>query len=340
VVWERGDLVGGLAYARRARALLDPLVAATPNDVDLRIQLSSATDRLGQISLEAGEIARALEYHRADLRQLEAAPEADLRRPTVRQAISVAYGHLADAQSEAADLTGALSSHGRSLALRLGLAREFPDNATYAENVATARYYMATVLGNLGRWQEALAMHREALARDPGSAFICRIGEALSHLGRHQEALGYYREALRRHHTQLRADTANLLRRLAVAEDDGRVCKTLAILGRDDAAAACRETSRSIGAISVEPEHAFPRAFLAAVWTTLGEAYETMAARATGSPGERQGYRAAALTMHRRSLEIWTDLQARDAVSPVDTARVGAARLAVVRLEHVLAAAQ
>jgi eukaryotic-like serine/threonine-protein kinase len=340
VVWERGDLVGGLAYARRARALLEPLVAAAPNDVDLRIQLSSATDRLGQISLEAGEIARALEYHRADLRQLETAPEADLRRPAVRQAISVAYGHLADAQSEAADLAGALSSHRRSLALRLGLAREFPDNATYADNVATARYYIATVLGNLGRWEEALAMHREALARDPGSAFICRIGEALSHLGRHQEALGYYREALRRHHTQLRADTANLLRRLAVAEDDGRVCKTLAILRRDDAAAACRETSRSIGAISVEPEHAFPRAFLAAVWTTLGEAYETMAARATGSPEERQGYRAAALTMHRRSLEIWTDLQARDAVSPVDTARVGAARLAVVRLEGVLGASE
>jgi eukaryotic-like serine/threonine-protein kinase len=336
VVWERGDLVGGLAYARRARALLEPLVATGPNDLEVRLQLSSATDRLGQISLEAGEIARSLEYHRADLRQLEAAPETDLRRPAVRQAISVAYGHLADAQSEAADLPGALASQRRSLALRLGLAHEFPDNATYADNVATARYYTATVLGNLGRWEEALAMHREALAQNPGSPFICRIGEALSHLGRHEEALGYYREALRRHHAELRADTANLVRRLAVAEDDGRVCKTLAILRRDDAAAACRQTSRSIQAIAVEPEHAWPRAFLAAVWTTLGEAYETLAGRATTSAEERQAYRAEALTMHRRSLEIWTDLAARNAVSPVDTARVGAAQLAVARLQRIL----
>jgi non-specific serine/threonine protein kinase/serine/threonine-protein kinase len=340
VVWERGDPAGGLVHARHARALLEPLVAATPNDPGLRLQLSAATDQLGQISLEQGEIAQALEYHRADLRQLEAAPEADLRRPDVRHAISVAYGHLADAQSESADLEGALASHRRSLALRQGLVREFPDNVTYANNLATAQYYLATVLGSLGRWEEALALHREVLARAPGSAFVCRIGEALSHLGRHEEALGYYREALRRHHAELRADTANLVRRLAVAEDDGRVCQTLAILGRREAATACRQTSRSIAAIAIEPDHAFPRAFLAAVWTSLGEGYETLAARGPGSAAERRDYRVAALAMHRHSLEIWTDLKARNAVSPVDTGRVGSARQAVARLQRILGTAE
>ena len=144
MVWERGNLAEGLAQAQRARALLEPLIAAAPHDTDLRLQLSTATDRLGQISLEQGEIDRALAYHRADLRQLEAAPEAAKQRPDVRQTISVSYGHLADAQSEAGDLTGALESHRRSLALRQGLATEFPDNATYADNVATAQYYLAT----------------------------------------------------------------------------------------------------------------------------------------------------------------------------------------------------
>jgi len=340
VVWERGDLAGGLGYAQRARTLLEPLIVAAPNDADLRLQLSSATDRLGQISLELGEIARALAYHRADLRQLEAAPEADLRRPAVRQAISVAYGHLADAQSEAADLSGALDSHRRSLALRLELAREFPDNVTYADNVSTAQYYMATVLGNLGRWDEALALHREVLSHHPGNAFVCRIGESLSHLGRHEEALGYYREALRRHHAELRADTANLVRRLAVAEDDGRVCKTLAILGRSEAAATCGQASRSIEAITVEPDYAFPRAFLAAVWTTLGEAYEVLAARSASSPAQRREYQAAGLALHRRSLDIWTDLEGRGVVSPVDTVRVGAARLAVARLQGIVGPAE
>ena len=35
VVWGRGDVAGGLANARRARALLDPLVAAAPTNTDL-----------------------------------------------------------------------------------------------------------------------------------------------------------------------------------------------------------------------------------------------------------------------------------------------------------------
>ncbi|HET7423268.1 MAG TPA: serine/threonine-protein kinase, partial [Gemmatimonadales bacterium] len=279
VVWERGNLPEGLAYAQRARALLEPLVAATPHDTDLRLQLSTAIDRLGQISLEQGEIARALEYHRADLRQLEAAPEEARQRPRVRYTISVTYGHLADAQSESGDLLGALESQRRSLALREALAREFPDNATYDENASTAKYYLATVLGNLGRWKEALTLQRELVARDPKSPFVCRVGEALSHLGRHEEALGYFRLALQRHHAQLRADTANLVRRLAVAEDDGRVCKTLATLGRADAPTSCREASQSVLQITVDSSYAFPRAFLAAVWTNLGEGYETLAAR-------------------------------------------------------------
>jgi len=333
VVWERGNLGEGLAHAQHARALLEPLVAAAPHDTDLRLQLSTATDRLGQISLEQGEISRSLEYHRSDLRQLEAAPEGAKQRPAMRHSISVAYGHLADAQSEAGDFTGALESHRRSLALRQGLAQEFPDNATYADNVATAQYYLATVLGHLGRWNEALRLQRELVARNPKTPFVCRIGEALGHLGRHAEALGYYRLALERHHAELRADTANLLRRLAVAEDDGRVCKTLATLGRPDAPTACGQASQSIAKIVVDSNYAFPRALLASVWTDLGQGYETLAGRRAPPAPERGDYRTAALAMHRRSLEIWTDLQARGVLSPVDTPRVSAAHRAVLRTE-------
>ena len=86
VVWGRGDVAGGLANARRARALLDPLVAAAPTDTDLRLQLSAANNLLGQIFLEE-KIAESLEYHSADLEQFEAAPESERRLPAVRHAI-------------------------------------------------------------------------------------------------------------------------------------------------------------------------------------------------------------------------------------------------------------
>jgi non-specific serine/threonine protein kinase/serine/threonine-protein kinase len=339
LVWSRGDLDGGLAHARRARALLDPLVAAAPTDTDLRLELSAANNLLGQISLEEGKIAESLDYHRTDLRQFEAAPEAELRRPAVRHAVSVTYGYLADAQVESGDLTGALDSHRRSRALRQELTAEFPDNATYAELASSARYYEASVLSRLGRWEETLALHREALAEDSTGAFtLCRIGEALGALGRHEEALPYLRRAVQRHERDLRADTLSLFSRLAVVEDLGRVCKTLAHLGRPDAPSACGRTAAFATAIAVEPGHAFPRAFLAAVWSDLGDAYESMAARRGSAPAERREYRLAAREQHRKSHEIWSDLSARGLVSPVDTGRVSASARALERAERLASA--
>ena len=148
VVWGRGDVAGGLAHARRARALLDPLVAAAPTDTDLRLQLSAANNLLGQIFLEEGKIAESLEYHSADLKQFEAAPESERRLPAVRHAISVTYGYLADAQVESGDLAGALESHRRSRALRRRAQRRVPGQRDVCASCGpSARYYEATVLG-------------------------------------------------------------------------------------------------------------------------------------------------------------------------------------------------
>ena len=339
VVWGRGDLAGGLAHARRARALLDPLVASAPTDTDLRLQLSATNNLLGQISLEEGKIAQSHAYHRADLEQFEAAPEAERLRPAVRHAMSVTYAYLADAQVESGDLAGALESHRRSRALRRELSAEFPDNATYAELASSARYYEATVLGRMGRWEEALVLHREGFAEDTTGSFQCRLGEALAALGRHEEALGYFTRAVRGHQRELRADTASLFNRLAVVEDLGRICKTLAVLGRPDASAACTRSTTFADAISVKPSHAFPRAFLAATWTDVGTAYETLAGRPATSAADRRQYLLAAREQHRKSHEIWSDLNARGLVSPVDTARVSAAADAVARADRLAIAA-
>ena len=332
MVWERGDLSAGLAHARRARSLLEPLVASAPGNTDQRLRLHAAYDLLGQMSLEAGEIGQALEFHRADLRELERTPAAERRRPGVRWAISVIYGHLADAQVEAADLPGALASHRESLALRQGLVAEFPDNAEYDRLVGSARYYLANVLGRMGRWGEALELFRNILAAEPNSGMNhFRVGEALGNLGRHHEALEHFRRALGLHTKDLRADPGNLLHRLTIAGDRCWSCKTLTALARPEAPSACAETASFVEETSVEPDHAFPRAYFAAIWFDLGEAYDRMAARPATPAGQRQAHRVAALNMYRRSNEIWSDLARRKLVSPTDTFRVSAAARAVER---------
>jgi hypothetical protein len=187
----------------------------------------------------------------------------------------------------------------------------------------------------LGRWEEALVLHRESFAEDTTGSFQCQLGEALAALGRHEEALGYFTRAVRGHQRELRADTASLFNRLAVVEDLGRICKTLAVLGRPDASAACARATAFAEAISVEPSHAWPRAFLAATGTDVGTAYETLAGRPATSAADRREYRLAARKQHRKSHEIWSDLSARGLVSPVDTGRVSAAARALARAERL-----
>jgi len=336
-IWERGDLAAGLALARRARELLEPLVASSPGDTGLRLQLHAAYDYLGQMSLEAGEIGQALELHRTDLRELERTPAAQRHRPELRRAISVTYGHLADAQVEADDLPGALASHQQSLALREGLVAEFPDNAEYDRLAGSARYYIGTVLGRMDRWQEALGVFQKIVAAAPNSGMNqFRVGEALGRLGRHREALEYFRRGLRFHTEDLRRDPTNLLPRLAIAGDQGWICKSLAALASAEAPAACAATAAFVDSTRVEPDHAFPRAYFAAIWFDLGEAYDTLAARGAMPAAARRADQEAALAMYRRSSEIWSDLAARRLVSPTDTVRVGAAARAVARAEAAL----
>ena len=341
MVWERGDLTAGLAHARRARSLLEPLVASSPDDTDQRLRLHAAYDLLGQMSLEAGEIGQALEFHHADLRELERTRAAERRRPDVRRAISASYGHLADAQVEAADLPGALASHHKSLALREGLLAEFPDNAEYDRQVGSSRYYLADVLGRLGRWEEALELYRTNLAAEPNSGFNqFRVGEALGNLGRHREALEHFQRALGFHTKDLRTDPGSLFNRLAIAGDRSWICKTLTALARPEAASACAETASFVEKTPVEPDHAFPRAYFADIWFNLGAAYDSMAARSATPAGQRRAHRMAALNMYRRSSELWSDLATRKLVSPTDTFRVGAAARAVERAKAAVGSGQ
>ncbi len=337
VVWGRGDLATGLAHARRARSMLEPLVAAAPADTEQRLQLHSAYDLLGQISLEAGEISQAMEFHREDLSRLQSTPAAERQRPDLRHAISVTYGHLADAQVEANDLPGALESHRASLALREALAAQFPDNAEYERTAGSARYYMATVLGRMGRWQEMLAIFEAFLAVEPNSGFNqLRAGEALAQLGRHTEALGRLRRALELHTAEFKADSGSLFNRLTLAADHAAICKTLAALARPEAVAACARTASFIAATPVEPTHAFPRAHFAAIWSDLGDAYDALAAAPTTPGADRRAHRVRAREMYGRSVEIWTDLTARKLVSLVDTFRLGAATRALNRTDAAL----
>jgi tetratricopeptide (TPR) repeat protein len=95
-----------------------------------------------------------------------------------------AYNSLAGIKEERRDLEGAEAMYRRALELN--------------PNYATAyNWYGFLLRGYLGRYDEALALHRKAAELDPLSAsIIAEVGADLECLGRFDEALARYRRAL------------------------------------------------------------------------------------------------------------------------------------------------
>jgi tetratricopeptide (TPR) repeat protein len=95
-----------------------------------------------------------------------------------------AYNSLAGIKEERRDYEGAEAMYRRALELN--------------PNYATAYYWYGFLLRNfLGRYEEALALHRKAAELDPLSAgIIDEVGADLESLGRFDEALARYQRAL------------------------------------------------------------------------------------------------------------------------------------------------
>ncbi|HSQ31814.1 MAG TPA: hypothetical protein VLN49_18275 [Gemmatimonadaceae bacterium] len=310
--------------------MLAPLVAAAPDDLELRLALGNALDLMGQIALDMGDARASERFLRDDLATLEAAPEGERQRPELRRSVSTAWGHLGDALDDRGDLAGALASHRRSRTIRQALASEFPDNADYARIVSSARYYEALVLSEMGRWAEALPLFRANVRDDPAGFSVLRMGDALEALGRPAEALAQHRRVFRQHDAELQADSANLYKKLAVAEDRSKVCLMLARLREPAAAATCAQTEAFVAATPIEASNAFPRAIFARAWFRLGSAHELMATGHSSSASAT--HRLAARDMYRRSDEIWRDLGSRGLLSRNDAAQPDSVARALARV--------
>lgn len=329
LLWERGDPVGGAREAMRARTVLAPLVANTPGDLAVRLSLGSTLDLLGQIALDQGDARRSERQLREALATLGGAPDSLRARPALRRAVSSAWGHLGDALDDAGDLAGALAAHRQARTIREALSREFPDNADYERIVATSRYYEALVLTEMGRWREALPLFEANVALDPAPFSVLRVGDVLEALGRAREALVRYRDAVGRLEGELKGDSANLYKKLAVAEGRSKLCRTLAVLRDAGAGATCAQAAALLAATPIEPSNAFPRAVFARAWFRVGLAHEAMA---SGPPSVRAAHRAEARAMFQRSDEIWRDLQGKRLVSRNDAAQPDSVAAALARL--------
>ncbi|MFT3791574.1 MAG: protein kinase [Rudaea sp.] len=155
-----GDQKGGLRNLDKAVALLDPLVAAAPDDGEARQTLADALRVRSQIRPEPraalADIRRAL-----DVRQAHAGDEAALDAGELA-ARGTAYGLLGDYEALLPDNAAALAAYRAGLALQQKALQRRPGDAALTRGAAVTTMHIADVEAGSDTWQ-ALADVRTAM---------------------------------------------------------------------------------------------------------------------------------------------------------------------------------
>lgn len=206
-------LAGGLREARRvleaALKLREEAWQAEPGAADLKRYLSVALERRGELALDEGSFKRAIEDFerciklRQELVSEQAVFESSLAmipaedrawvvpRPAPMRDLAVAFGHLARAHLERADLPAASQALREALRHADRVAQADEQNVEWQRDLAVLRARQADIAALSGqteearRWREgSLEDRRRLLARDAGSPRLRRdVGVALVALG-------------------------------------------------------------------------------------------------------------------------------------------------------------
>jgi tetratricopeptide (TPR) repeat protein len=158
---------------------------------DATFQIGTSYRQMGQILVNAGRSALALEPCRKAIEHLERAPGE-----AARENLSAALGDLANALRMLGRLPEALETAERGLAINLELGRD--------RNAAAGHGQCAKILRSQGRYGEAEARYQEAqrLAEQVGDlelqgTFLQHRGTLNREQGRHDQAVELYRNAIR-----------------------------------------------------------------------------------------------------------------------------------------------
>jgi serine/threonine protein kinase/tetratricopeptide (TPR) repeat protein len=154
---QRTRLKDAQASAQAARLILEPLVLAHPDSVDIRQQLSRTYRRLGLINQRQGAQDRALELY---AKQVDTIGELVRLRPT-RNAFKldqvIALSELASAQSRLGRSVEGLANLQKASDVATALVRENPTNTIYKRNLHILSLRRSFALYALGRVRDSLA---------------------------------------------------------------------------------------------------------------------------------------------------------------------------------------
>lgn len=332
------DAARGMESLNRSLAMLTELAAERPSDVETHRELAEAYNDVG-MGLEAqGDMMGALESHRRALALREEFAKTEPEHRQFRRDLSVTYENMGRALFLSDDVRGALESNGRALELREALLREDPANAEYRRLLAISyqnngdyRAWLEDTFGALESFRKKLSIDEQLLAADPANARARddlgyssqRIGDLLYESGDYPASLPHYRKAVEMREKSALAAPGDLLPRIVLSVARAALGRAHARSGGyAQAREACSQSLAILRETADVAANAEQNRLRILAYTTLGEAYATLAADRRSPPDATKAHWRAARDMYRHALEIMKDLQERGVLDAGETTEI------------------
>jgi serine/threonine protein kinase/tetratricopeptide (TPR) repeat protein len=348
-----GDTPGALASYRKALAIQESLLKDDPANSALQWELFFTYSRIGYSLQAESDFPGAL----ANLRKaLEIAKRSagSTRDPTLSDRLAGGYYGVAGVLTQMGDLSGALANY-RTAAL----IRQSAQGATSAQS-ATLRTHLAGDYGGMAvvhglrgdgdaaieAQQQATALVQELSKAEPTNATLRNfLGQSqyytaafLVEKGQLDQALSHYRSAHDIFQGLSVADPSDAMTRRLLGFSSSRIGDVLVKEGQPDAGLENLRRALAIfeGLSARVPMNNSIRSGFADTYAGMGAAYVALAV----DPGIPAAPKLDDWRMGRenylKSLNMWSDIQARGGVVPEDAAKPGTVREAIAACDAAL----
>jgi tetratricopeptide (TPR) repeat protein len=209
--WVLGDTGKQFAHATEAYRLLAGLAAEKPGDATYQYDLSIAHSEVGNVLVERGDLAGALNHYRDGLAIVETLAKSDRDNTDWQNDLTTLYERVGNALVKQRNLPDALTFYDKGLPIIERLAKSDPGNARWQRELGGYYVRVRELLVMQGKFAEALKSSRDGLEiierlakSEPRNAGIQRdlaatyltIGDVLAKQGEFLEAFKSFHDGL------------------------------------------------------------------------------------------------------------------------------------------------
>ena len=304
---ETGDTPGALQLHERAKAIVDALLGAAPDDPGLLRTAAQTSSTLAVSYAQLGRIPDGLAAARAALAFDERLLARDSGNLPLQQDMASIHGRIGMFLMKRGDVDAALPHFQKGFDLAVALLDAEPSNITFQRRLSNGHSHFAHWFARQGdraaAWrhqQAALALRQRLVDQNPADRQAAtdlmvselETGDVLVRRGDLAAAVDLYGRAIARGESLVAADARYVYYRLTLASALTRLARTLTALGQPaQAKPLVGRAADLVGkASSVDPADARLRFELAYAQATMGDIEASSGAGAAAREWYRRAY--------------------------------------------------